>query len=219
MNSVNGPTLEKRVEDGLLWIRAHQERFWTVTGVVVLAVLFGVFAVQQHEHQLDEAWTQLGAVQSSILQNQLDAAKKSLADWQTRYGSSGAKTYADFLRADLLSKTSDYASAAQVYAQLAASGRPAVVQPLALSAEISSEEMAGNLAQARATAQRFIDKYPDHFFAASAYLSQARLAELSGDQPAATAIYERFVILYPQSPWTESIKTRLQTLTPALPVH
>src|ERR1700679_696236 len=106
MNTTNASSFEKRVEDGLLWIRAHQERFWTVTGVAVLAVLFGVFAVQQHDHQLDEAWTQLGAVQSALLQNQLDAAKKSLADWQGRYGNSGANTYANFLKADLLSKTS-----------------------------------------------------------------------------------------------------------------
>jgi len=214
MNTTNAPSLEKRVENALLWIRAHQERFWTVTGVVVLTVLFGVFAMQQHERQQDEAWTQLGAVQSSIIQNQFDAAKKSLADWNTRYGTTSVKTYADFLKADLLYKTSDYATAAQMYAQLSITGRPAVVQPLALSAQISAEEMAGKIADARATAQRFIDKYPDHFFAASAYLSQARLAELSGDKPAAAAIYERFVILYPQSPWTASIKTRLQ-MSPA----
>jgi len=49
-----------------------------------MRVYLAAHAAKQHEHQLDEAWTQLGAVQSALLQNQLDAAKKSLADWQTR---------------------------------------------------------------------------------------------------------------------------------------
>ena len=121
------------------------------------------FAAQQHERQQAEAWSQLGAVQSSLIQNQFDAAKKSLADWQSRYGASSASSYANFLKGDLLAKTADHVGAAQVYAQLAATARPEILQPLALSAEISEEEMAGKIPEARATAQRFIDKYPDHF--------------------------------------------------------
>jgi len=211
--------LEKKIEAAIVWVRTHQERFWTVVGVIVMASLFLYFAIQQHVRQQNEAWAQLGPIQGALAQNQTDTARKSLADWQTHYGTSNAASYAQFLKGDLLYKTSDYVSAAQIYAEVAQAGKPALVQPLALSAEISAEEMAGNIKAARATAQRFVEKYPDHFFAASAYLSQARLAEMSGDMPAAQAIYERFVILYPQSPWTASVRSQLQSHSPAPTVN
>jgi outer membrane protein assembly factor BamD (BamD/ComL family) len=206
---------ERYIEQAIVWIRGHQERFWTIVGVAVLTVLFGFFAIQQHQRQLDDAWAQLGNVQGALMQNRPDVATTNLKDWEKKYGSSGAATYAKFLKADLLSKTSDYASAAQVYAELARTAHPSVMQPLALSAEISEEESAGKIPQARATAQKFIELYPDHFFAASAYMSQARLAEMSGDKVEASRLYERFVVLYPQSPWTASVRNHLQMITPA----
>lgn len=215
---MNETSFEKVVEEGLTWIRTHQERFWTVVGIVVMVFLFGFFAVQQHQRQQTEAWTQLGAVQGSLLNGQYDAAAKALTEWTKKYGASNATTYAKFLQADLLSKTGHHAESAKTYAEIAATGRPAVTQPLGLSAEISEEESAGQIPQARATAQRFIDKYPDHFFAATAYMSQARLAEISGDMPEAQRIYERFVVLYPQSPWTAAIRDRLQKMPPSSPI-
>ena len=216
MNAKTPSAFEKYIELGFLWIRTHQERFWTVVGVTILTILFGFFAIQQHQRKEDDAWTQLGAPQGSMMQNQFAEAKKSLDDWQNRFGSSNAATYAKFLRADLLSKTTDHAAAAQLYDELARTGQPAtLVQPLALSAQITEEEMAGKPAQARASAQRFLERYPDHFFAASAFLAQARLAEQSGDKAEAARLYERFVILYSQSPWTGFVREHLKTLAPA----
>jgi hypothetical protein len=86
---------------------------------------------------------------------------------------------------------------------------------LALAGQSAAEEMAGRLPQATTAAQHFLDRYPDHFLAASMYISQARLAELSGNPSNATAIYDRFVILYPQSPWTAFARARLQFLSPS----
>lgn len=211
-------TFERHVENALTWVRDHQERFWTVVGVVALSALLGFFVFQQRQHRQEDAWAQLGSVQGALMQNQFDTARKALEDWQKAYAGSSAGDYARFLQADLLYKTGDYAAAAQVYEALARTGRPAIVQPLALSGEISALEMAGKIPEARATAQRFVDAYPDHFFAASAYLSLARLAERAGDTAAAAAVYERFVILYPQSPWTTSIRARLQTFSSSAPV-
>ena len=95
------------------------------------------------------------------------------------------------------------------------------MRPLALSAQIASEEMAGHYAQAQALAKTFLDLYPDHFLAAPTYMTQARLEELSGNRAAAVAIYERFVLLFPQSPWTALARSRMQTLgagsSPQLP--
>ncbi len=204
--------MEKRIEQIVVWIRANQERFWAITGTSVLAVLFVVLLLQRNRKEKDEAWTQLGNTQSQLTQNNIAEARKSLDAWEARFKGSNADTYAKFLKADLAYRTTDYTGASQIYGELAQSGKPALVRPLALSAQAESEEMAGHYPQAQLLAQTFLEKYPDHFLAASAYVMQARLAEIKGDTAAASAIYERITLLFPQSPWASLAKAKTQTL-------
>lgn len=204
--------LEKRVEAAIRWIREHEEQSWAIAGVCALSVILVVMILRHQRAENEEAWNQLGGIQGQLLQGQVGGPKKALEDWTQRFGGTRASAYAKFLKADLLYRTSDYTGAAQVYGELVQSGRPAVVQPLALSAEVASEEMANRVPQAQALAQTFIERYPDHFLAAPMYITQARLAELAGNAAAATAIYERFLILYPQSPWTALARARTQML-------
>ncbi|HVO33721.1 MAG TPA: hypothetical protein VMU17_07380, partial [Elusimicrobiota bacterium] len=137
--------------------------------------------------------------------------------WSSQFAGTNATVFSKFLKADLLYRTSDYATAAQVYGDLAQTAQPDDLRPLALSAQSSAEEMAGHLDQALKLNQAFTDHYPDHFLAASAYLAQARIDELTGNAAAASAIYDRFAILYPKSPWADLANARLHALsgTPA----
>ena len=194
------------------WIRGHQEQFWAMAGTLAAAVLLVFFMVSRRQEENEQAWIQLGPVQNDLQQGHYGEAAKALDAWTGRYQSADALFYAKFLRADLSYRTSDYAEAARVYGDLAQNGRPPEMRPLALSAETAAEEMAGRIPQAQASAQRFLDLYPDHFLAASMALSQARLAELTGPPGKASALYDRFVILYPQSPWTALARARVQAL-------
>ncbi len=99
------------------------------------------------------------------MQGKFEDTRKGLEGWQTRFRGTDAETYAQFLKADLAYRTSDYVQASQIYSEIVATGRPEVLKPLALSAEASSEEMAGHVPQAQALTQTFLDKYPDHFLA------------------------------------------------------
>ncbi|OGR91823.1 MAG: hypothetical protein A2992_09010 [Elusimicrobia bacterium RIFCSPLOWO2_01_FULL_59_12] len=194
------------------WIRAHREQSWAIAGTVVGAVVILSFVIQRRQTENNEAWTQLGVSQGYLLQGQTGEAGKALDLWFSRFQGTSAESYARFLRADLLYGTTDYAGAARLYGELAQTGQPPDVRPLALAAQCAAEETSGRLAEAQALAQRFLDSYPDHFLAASIYISQARLAELTGDPSNATAIYDRFVVLYPQSPWTDLARARLLAL-------
>ena len=156
---------------------------------------------------------QLGGVQSQLAQGKMEDARKSLSSWETRFQRSDAASYANFIKADLAYRTSDYVQAGQIYGEVSASGQPEVVRPLALSAQVSCEEAAGRLAEAQKLAQSFLDKYPDHYLAAPMYMTQARLAELSGNAAAAVTIYDRFTLLFPQTPWSTLAKNRSQTLS------
>jgi outer membrane protein assembly factor BamD (BamD/ComL family) len=205
--------IEPHLELAAKWVREHQERFWAITGTSFLAVLFLALLVHHQQTESDEAWSQLGGLQGQLSQGKWEETRKGLEAWETRFRGTDASTYAKFIKADLLYRTSDYIQAAQVYGDIGLTGRPEPIRPLALSAQISSEEMAGHVPQAQTLAQTFLDKYPDHFLAAPTYMTQARLAELAGNAAAASAIYERVLLLYPQSPWTALAKARSQTLS------
>jgi hypothetical protein len=204
--------LEKYLNQAALWIRENQERFWAITGGTLLSLLLLGLIIHHRQTESDEAWSQLGTLQGQLMQGKLEDVRKGLDGWQARFSGSDAATYAKFMKADLFYRTTDYVQASQVYADIAQTGHPDSVKPLALSAQIDCEEMAGHIPQAQTLSQIFLDRYPDHFLSGPRYVSQARLAELSGNAPAAVAIYERFVLLFPQSPWTAMARARTQAL-------
>jgi tetratricopeptide (TPR) repeat protein len=214
MALTNHPSkFEQKLQEAAVWIRGHQEQFWSIAGTVVLLSLLIFFIIHHREEQNEEAWYQLGALQGQLIQGQqYPTIAKGLDDWQRRYEGTSARSYAQFMKGDLLYKTSDYISASQVYGALAQTASIKDMRPLALSAQQSAEEMAGHLPQARQLAKNFTELYPDHFMAASAYFAQARLAEAMNDIAAASAAYDRFLVLYPQSPWVAAAKSRQQAL-------
>src|SRR5665213_3606818 len=166
---------EKSLTQAVQWIRANQERFWAITGGTLLSFLFIGLVIHHRQTESVEAWFQLGGIQGQLMQGKYDETRKGLDSWQTRFKGTDAATYAQFMRADLAYRTSDYIQASQIYSEIAVSGHPDDLKPLALSAEASSEEMAGHIPQAQALTQTFLEKYPDHFLAGSNYISQARL--------------------------------------------
>ena len=204
--------LEKLIAEAAQWIREHQERFWAITGTALISVLFISLVIHHRQTENDEAWFQLGSIQGQLMQGKFAEARSALSNWEPRFQGSDAGSYAKFMKADLFYKTTDYAQASQLYGELAQTGRPDSVRPLALSAEVTSEEMAGHIQQGQALAQTFLERYPDHYLAGPMYMTQARLAEMTSNAAAAAAIYDRFVLLFTQSPWTALARARSQAL-------
>jgi len=204
--------IEKYLEFSVLWITQNQERFWAIIGVIVVTVVVGGFMVKHRADFNEEAWNQLGTVQGHQMQGKTEETLKSLNEWETRFSNTSAASYAQFMKADLLMRTTDYVGAATLYATLSTTARPQSLQPLSLAAQVSAEEMAGQIPQARVTAQVFMDRYPDHFMASTVLFNQARLAERAGDTAAAALIYDRFALLYPQNPWADLLSSRQNAL-------
>ncbi len=117
-------TTEKHIEQAVLWIRTNQEKFWAITGTVFLSILFIGLVIHHRQTESETAWSQLGAIQGQLMQGKLDETRKGLETWQARYQNSDAATYAKFMKADLLYRTTDYVQAAQVYGEIALTGRP-----------------------------------------------------------------------------------------------
>jgi TolA-binding protein len=207
---------ELAVKRAVEWIQTHRDQFWAIFGITIAAIVLVFFMINRRQKQNDEAWVQLGAVQGQLMQpDKMEESTKALEDWFKRFQGTSATGYAKFMQADALYRKKDFAGSAAIYEGLSKTASPKDLRPLALSALSAAQEMGGKLPEAQATAQQFLDRYPDHFLAASMQFAVARLADLSGNTANASALYDRFIVLYPQSPWTNSAKARLQTLSPA----
>src|SRR5258706_15329864 len=99
--------MEKHIEEAVKWIREHQERFWGISGTTLLALLFIILLVHHHDTENEEAWTQLGGIQRLLAQNKWEEARKGLETWNTRFQGSNGATYAKFLKAVLVYRTSN----------------------------------------------------------------------------------------------------------------
>src|SRR5258708_25469553 len=122
--------IEKHLEVGVRWIRVHHERFWAITGTVLLSLLFCALLIHHQQTESDDAWSQLGGIQSKLTQGRLEEAHKGLDSWEPRFQGSDAATYAKFLKGDLLYRTSDYVQASHVYGDIVQTGRPELTKPL-----------------------------------------------------------------------------------------
>lgn len=212
---------QKYFEQAIFWITQNQERFWAIVGGIIIVIVVGILMVRNRAVLNEEAWNQLGIIQGEQFQGKTAEALKGLVEWQTKFPTSSAASYSKFMKADLLIKTTDYPAAAAQYAELATTAQPAVLQPLALAGQVNAEELAGQIPQARAAAQSFLEKYPDHYMAGTILFTQGRLAEKAGDSAAAAAIYDRFALLYAQNPWADLVTARqnaLKNVQPAAPL-
>jgi len=114
----------------------------------------------------------------------------------------------------LLYRTSDYIHAAQTYGELAQTGALRSSSLWPSPRRHRAEEMAGHYPQALPageTLSSVIRSLPD----GPMYICQARYIELTGSPASASALYDRFVILYPQSPWNGSRERRAARRSPA----
>src|SRR5579864_4413863 len=147
-NNPSASPVEAALQKAVLWVQTHREQFWAIFGTAAMGVALIVFVIRHRQMENEEAWIQLGPIQGQLMQGQTSQAAKGLQDWNNRFHGSSASTYAKFMKADLLYRTSDYATAAQAYSDLSQTGQPPETRPLALSAAASAEEMAGHLPQA-----------------------------------------------------------------------
>lgn len=204
--------LSALTQQALAWAKTHRERVAAVGATAAVVIAGGVYAVLYNVRQDKQAWLQLGAAQTHAINNQRDAESQVLTDALQRYPRTQAFTYAQFMKGELLGTQGNHKEAAEVYSTLAERARPQQLRPLALLALATQLELAGELDRSIQVLNSFLQLYPDHFLTPRAYESLARVQELKGSAPAALPIYDRLTLLYPQTPFADFARWRLETL-------
>ena len=82
--------IEKYLEEAVRWVREHQERFWAIFGTTILSILFIALLVHHRQTENEEAWMQLGAIQSQLAQGKWGETGKALDTWESRFRGTNA---------------------------------------------------------------------------------------------------------------------------------
>lgn len=195
------------------WVKSNQTLFLSVAGTILgVCILAGFFFVRFHTINAS-ALDRLSIAQGQLFQGQVDKGIGMLNEVIERYGSSSIAHKARLLKADYLFNQQKYSEAEEILKPVANGGKPEELVPIALLDLGTAQENLQKFDDAITSYNKFLEKYPSHFFASKTYESLARVYEIKRSVPDAVSTYERIVSLYPGSGWATKAQERLQMLS------
>ncbi|MFA5161523.1 MAG: tetratricopeptide repeat protein [Elusimicrobiales bacterium] len=200
--------MSRHADACLTWIVHHRDHMLGSAIAVAAAGLLVVYLAMRHNRIAEAAEQKFFVAQQTAAGGGVDAAIKQLDSLATEYPRADAASYGSLLKADLLFETGRFKEAADTFSAVEKSG-PARLTPFAMSALASSKQAMGDYMGSVAEANRFLDRYSDHFLAQQVYTTLAVSQELAGRKADAEATYKKLEGLFPGSYGAETAKAKL----------
>ncbi|MBI5623223.1 MAG: tetratricopeptide repeat protein [Elusimicrobia bacterium] len=201
--------LQDFVDVSIAWIAANREKVLFGAVVAVVASSLVGFTLFRKVKLRDDAWDRLSIAQAYAFTGRVDDSMKQLAEIQKDYSSAQASTYATLFEGDILYRKGSYKEAATAYTKALERGGKNI-EPLALANLGISQEAAGLYSEAKDTARRFLDTFPDHFMAPTVYASLARCLNSLNQPDEARAALQKITLQYPDTFWASWAQAKLQ---------
>lgn len=205
--------MEHYVLLGVDWIKANRQTAFSIAAITAGIIIFAVFVFARFQTAQGRANDRLSMAQGRLYGGDIPGGVAGLDEIIQKYAGTAAASQARLLKADYLESQKNFTAAAEMARTVIAEGKPKTIIPLAYMALGAIQENAGDLKGAIATYTAFLDKYPDHFYAAKTYESLGRLHEFSNAPGEAKSAYERLATMYPDTGWAQRARERLSFLT------
>ncbi len=193
----NQNELEDFLVLGMTWIRLNRQKAAAIAGGILVLAAVGGFILYTAHKKATAAWNGLFISRSLAYSGHAKEALEEIQRMENDYPGQPATAYADLFGGDVLYQGGQYKDALSYYQKVLDQGRPTVILPFALGDTALTQEAMGDCQDASATAQRFLDTYPDNFLAPQVHLSLARCLDTLGDKVQAKADYQKIAIEYP----------------------
>ncbi len=207
---VRKDVVQESVDKGVRWVDHNRSQALAWTGGVAAAALVAVIAFTHVRSSHDGAWTRFSVAQGMAYSGQPDKALAEIKALQDEQGNTDAAGFGRILAGDIDYTRGSYKEALDQYAAVLERGKPASLQPIALSDTAISQEASGQFQQAAQTAQHFLDQYPDHFLAPQVHGCLARAQVAMGQLDAAKTTWQKISLQYPDTSWAAWAQARLQ---------
>lgn len=191
------------------WVTANRSLALKVSGGILATLILGGGAFLHRRHMQQQAWERFALATTLAYGGRPDQALEQLKQLAEELPAADAAGYGLLLAGDIHYQRGQYEEALKRYNAVLESGRPRAALPLAQGNIAIALEASGKAQEAAASAQRFLETYPDHFFAPQVHASFARSLQASGQTEQAKAAYQKIVLQYPDTSWASWAQARL----------
>lgn len=175
--------------------KKNKQGVLTALVILVLAAAVGSFYSAHQKKVSEESWAAYYAAQVAMLTEGQEAGFKQIDALAKNYAGTNAAQYALLLKGDVLYAGENFAQAADVYKQLTDAKNPTVHAVAALS-QAAALQAAQDYKGSVDVINGFIEKHPNHFALAQAYMTLAASQELAGNKAEALAAYKHLLEAY-----------------------
>lgn len=175
--------------------KKNKQGVLTALVILVLAAAVGSFYSAHQKKVSEESWAAYYAAQVAMLTEGQEAGFKQIDALAKNYAGTNAAQYALLLKGDVLYAGENFAQAADVYKQLTDAKNPTVHAVAALS-QAAALQAAQDYKGSVDVINSFIEKHPNHFALAQAYMTLAASQELAGNKAEALAAYKHLLEAY-----------------------
>lgn len=191
--------------------KKNKQGVLTAVVILVLAAAVGSFYTSHQKKVAEESWAAYYNAQVALLTEGEDAGFKQLDELAKTYAGTNAAQYAMLLKGDVLYANENFAQAADVYKQLADAKNP-TVHSVAVLSQAAALQAAQDYKGSVDVINTFIEKNPNHFALAQAYMTLASSQELAGNKEAAVAAYKHLLEAYTKTYFGVYAKDKLNEL-------
>lgn len=191
--------------------KKNKQGVLTALVILVLAAAVGSFWTAHQKKVAEESWAAYYTAQVALLTEGEDAGFKQIDAVAKDYAGTNAAQYALLLKGDALYENENFAQAADVYKQLADAKNPTVHSVAALS-RAAALQAAQDYKGSVEVINEFIEKHPNHFALAQAYMTLASSQELAGNKEAALEAYKHLLEAYTKTYFGVYAKDKISEL-------
>lgn len=191
--------------------KKNKQGVLTALVILVLAAGIGSFYSAHQKKVAEQSWAAYYTAQVALLNDGEEAGFKQIDELAKQYAGTNAAQYGLLLKGDILYSHDNFAQAADVYKQLTDAKNPTVHTVAALSLA-ASLQAAGNYKESVDVITKFIEKHPNHFALAQAYMTLATSQELAGNKTEALEAYKHLLEAYTKTYFGVYAKDRITEL-------
>ncbi len=195
---VKNNELEGSLAKTILWIKANRQASGIIAGVVLLVAVVGLTVYHNFKTHRNKAWEELGLAEGLYAAGHKGKSFAQIKNLETQYSNTPAAGYGLLFAGDVSFSTGDYVTAESYYHQLEALNSQTLT-PFALNDLALTYEASKSCDKAEMEAQKFLDLYPDHFFAPQVHSVLARCYESQGKMEDAKVAYQKIALEYPNT--------------------
>lgn len=191
----------------------HREQAYTFLAVAGSLIVLGIFFIFYYVRINAQALERLSIAQSYTFRNSPEQALPVTDDILKNFSYSRYIPDTLFIRGEILYQLQKFSEAEEIYKRFLKKYPKKKFAPFVLASLGNVLEEEGKYDEALATFQKFLNEYGDHFLAGDIFYSEARIYELLKQSQKAKEVYEKIILLFPDSYWKNLAEKRLTLLT------